>query len=624
MLINPLQSELFHLFLSALYSPHGSIKNSKDLLTMKSSTCNRLLLALALVGSTTTIAFSQQAAPPSVGGAVIPTKPPGSQSDGILSTKNQQGASDRDLMSPSKSSNQVGDPGLAKPIQDGSQQVDIPSGPPPIVFDPPILDLGEMQADVPKTGKLIIRNVTDKPVTIARSIPGCGCTTANAPKDPIPAGGFSEMEITLKPGPKQGVKLSKRVTFQIEGAAPVILTVEGNVAAYVTITPDVIEGPAKANDPGNLDGKLVVAAADGQAFKITGVNPPVVSNISPDAATEHILKIDWAKWEEQGRAIKVTVATDHPKASSVSVMIKRPMVAGDRPTPPPPTQRAVATPTSELVLAAQQGNVVKVKELLAVPGVNVNQVDGDTGRTALHWAARENRGEIVAILIEAKADVNVQDRTGKGPLTLAAETGSVDATQKLVDAGASLTARDSIGGTPLTWGCGLGSAETVKILLAKGADATVVDVNGLTPLIWAAGIGKPETVAVLLEKYPNLDLNIKDGVTGDSALMRAVRSGKIESVRMLIERKADVNSLNKQGYTPLQLAALSGTAEKAKLLIEAKADLNTKDATGRTALDLAQRRTDASGKEIADLLQSKGAVSAVPVPAETPAVPAAK
>ncbi|MDA0214119.1 MAG: ankyrin repeat domain-containing protein [Planctomycetota bacterium] len=589
---------------------------------MKPSAQNRLLLVLALIGSATTLAFSQQNAPPSVGGAVIPTKPPGSQSDGILSTSNQKGSSARELTA-NKPTNQNADPNaLVKPIQVQGDPT-IPSGPPPIVFDPPIMDLGEMQADVPKTGKLTIRNVTDKPVTIARAIAGCGCTTANAPKDPIPAGGSTEMEITLKPGPKQGVKMSKRVTFQIEGAAPIILTVEGNVAAYVTITPDVIEGPAKANEPGNLDGKLVLAAADGQAFKVIGVNPPVISNINPDTATEHIMNIDWAKWEEQGRAIKVSVATDHPKASSLSVMIKRPMVAGDRPTPPPPTQRPSVAPTSELVLAAQQGNVVKVKELLAVAGVNVNQVDGDTGRTALHWAARENRGEIIAILIEAKADVNAQDRTGKGPLTLAAETGSVDATQKLVDAGASLTTRDSIGGTPLTWGCALGSAETVKILLAKGADATVVDVNGLTPLIWAAGIGKPETVALLLEKYPNLDLNIKDGITGDSALMRAVRGGKLESVRMLIERRADVNSVNKQGYTPLQLAALSGSREKAILLIDANADLNAKDATGRTALDLAQRRTDDQGKQIYELLLSKGAVSAVPVPDQTLAIPPA-
>ncbi len=581
---------------------------------MKLFSNHRFFLALAIVGATTNFALSQAPAP-SEGPVVIPQKPPGSSSDGVVSSHNQKpGTTTARDLSATKPVNQVVDQtSMVKPEQGGDAAV--PSGPPPIVFDPPVLDLGEMQADVPKTGKLIIRNVTDKPVTIARAIPGCGCTTANAPKDPIPAGGATEMEITLKPGPKQGISLSKRVTFQIEGAAPIILTVEGHVAAYVTITPDVIEGPAKADAAGNLDGKLVVAAADGQAFKITGVNPPVISNISPDAATEHIMNIDWAKWEEQGRAIKVTIATDHPKASAVSVMIKRPMVAGDRPTPPPPTQRTATLPTSELVLAAQQGNVAKVKELIAIAGTNVNQVDGDTGRTALHWAARENRAEIIALLIAAKADINAQDRTGKGPLTLAAETGSVESTKLLVDAGASLTARDSIGGTPLTWGCGLGSAETVKILLAKGADATVIDVNGLTPLIWAAGIGKPETVAVLLESNPNIDLNVKDGVTGDSALMRAVRSGKLESVRILINKHADVNSVNKQGYTPLQLAALSGTTEKAKLLIEAKADLNAKDATGRTALDLAQRRTDASGKEIAELLQSKGATSSVPIPA---------
>jgi ankyrin repeat protein len=147
----------------------------------------------------------------------------------------------------------------------------------------------------------------------------------------------------------------------------------------------------------------------------------------------------------------------------------------------------------------------------------------------------------------------------------------------------------------------------------------VVDVNGLTPLIWAAGIGKPETVAVILAKKP--DLNVKDGVTGDTALMRSVRSGKPESLKLLIEAGADVNLPNKQGYSPVQLAALSGTADKVQMLLDAKADLSGKDATGRTALDLAQRRTDEQGKKIAELLQSKGATNAVPVPTPTPAAP---
>ncbi|MSR68915.1 MAG: DUF1573 domain-containing protein [Phycisphaerales bacterium] len=588
-------------------------------MTMKRFVDVRLFATLALASSITGAAIAQNASPSLAPAAQAPPakqKPTTGSTDGILSRQNA--ATNRDLTA-SKAPNEAitvgGAPG-AKPPIDSTPAL---SGPPPIAFDPPILNLGEMQADVPKTGKLMIKNISDKPVTIARAIPGCGCTTANAPKDPIPVGGATEMEITLKPGPKQGVHLSKRVTFQIDGAAPVVLTVEGDVAAYVTVTPDVIEGAAKVGDTSaSTDGKLVVASADGQAFKITGVNPMVMAAISPDAAKEHILNVDWAKWEEQGRAIKLTISTDHPKAAAVSVMVKRPMLAGDRPPPPTATPRTAATPTSELVVAAQQGDIVRVKALLAVAGTNVNQVDPDTGRTALHWAARENRGEIVALLIESKADINAQDRTGKGALTLAAETGSADATRRLADAGASLTNRDSIGGTPLTWACGLGTAETVEILLNKGADASIIDVNGLSPLIWAAGIGKPESVAILLSKNPNLDLNLKDGVTGDSALMRAVRSGKLESVKLLIDAKADVNSVNKQGYSPMQLAALSGSPDKVKLLIAARADLNLKDATGRTALDLAQRRTDASGEEIADLLAANGAVSAIPLPAPTP------
>ena len=543
-------------------------------------------------------------------------KPAGGTTDGVLSTHNQGGRGvPKDATATKQAPGTLDSKAVAAA---GGQQ--FPSGPPPIVFEPAILNLGEMQADVPKTGKLTIRNVTDMPVTITKAIPGCGCTTANAPKDPIPAGGATEMEITLKPGPKQGVKLSKRVTFQLEGHNPIVLTVEGDVAAYVTVTPDVIESASKDATSQANDGKLVVASADGQAFKITGINPPVVTDASPDAAKEHVIHIDWAKWEEQGRAIKLAIATDHPKAGSISVMIKRPITVTGAPTAPPATPRAVPSPaTSQLVSASQKGDAAKVKELLAASGTNVNEVDSETGRTALHWASRENRGEIVALLIEAKADVNAQDRTGKGPLTLAAETGSVDATKRLLDAGASVTARDQIGGTPLTWACGLGSADTVQLLLEKGADVSVVDVNGLTPLIWAAGIGKPETVAVILAKKP--ELNLKDGVTGDTALMRAVRSGKAESVKMLIVAGADVNLNNKQGYSPIQLAALSGTAEKVQMLLDADADVSTKDATGRTALDLAQRRTDEQGKKIAELLQSKGAASAIPVPPSTPPAP---
>lgn len=488
----------------------------------------------------------------------------------------------------------------------------------PIVFEPAVLDLGEMQADVPKAGVIKLRNVSGKPVKVLKAIPGCGCTTVGAPQEPIQPGEAAEIEITLKPGPKPGVDMKKSVTFQLEGYSPIVLTVQGKVAAYVLIEPDIIQAP-KAGE--TSDQKIVLRSVSGEPFSITGANPPVLSSMPAGAAAEHTLDIDWSKWEAQGRAMKLAVNTDHPKAQSLSVMIKRPLVV--EPANPKQAQSPAVPPrtASEMVTAAQRGDVARIKELLAAGG-NANDVDPETGRTALHFAARENRADVVTLLLDSKADVNAVDRTGKSALTLAAENSAVDTTRLLIQRGADVNKRDQIGGTPLTWACGLGNAATVQLLIDNGADLAVVDVNGLTPLIWAAGIGKPESVRILLARKP--DLSVKDGVTGDTALMRAVRSGKTESVKLLIEAGADVGTPNRQGFTPIQMAAMSGNLEKVKMLVDAKADLAGTDANGRTALDLANRRSDAAGKEVAAYLQSLGAPSAAPAPGAAPAAPPAK
>ena len=157
---------------------------------------------------------------------------------------------------------------------------------PVVKIEPEVLDLGEMVVDTAKTGKVKITNISDKPVTIAKAITSCGCTTAGAPKDPIPPGGSAEVEITLKPGPKPGVPLSKRVTFQIDGHAPMMVTVQGKVPAYITMTPDMLEAPGEGK---TAEGAITLKSVDGSTpFKITSVVPPIV----PDAAVTR----RWSMW----------------------------------------------------------------------------------------------------------------------------------------------------------------------------------------------------------------------------------------------------------------------------------------------------------------------------------------
>jgi hypothetical protein len=51
------------------------------------------------------------------------------------------------------------------------------------------------------------------------------------------------------------------------------------------------------------------------------------------AAREHTVEVDWAKWRELGKPMKLTITTDHPKAPPLVAIIRRPV-------PPPPTAPA--------------------------------------------------------------------------------------------------------------------------------------------------------------------------------------------------------------------------------------------------------------------------------------------
>ena len=167
-----------------------------------------------------------------------------------------------------------------------------------------------MTADVAKTGTVRIVNTSDSPVTITKAVPGCGCTTLGWPKEPIAPGASADVDITLKPGPKQGVTLRKRVTFQLDGQPSQILQVQGNVAEYVSVKPDIL--PARVEEE-PLSSDIVLASVDGTPFTITSTNPDVMSGLSTEPALVQTVQLDWAAWEEAGRPVKVAFMLDHPE-----------------------------------------------------------------------------------------------------------------------------------------------------------------------------------------------------------------------------------------------------------------------------------------------------------------------
>ena len=72
------------------------------------------------------------------------------------------------------------------------------------------------------------------------------------------------------------------------------------------------------------------------------------------------------------------------------------------------------------------------------------------GYTALIHAAGENLEDIVELLIEFKADLNIQDKDGWSALMYASSRGNEDVAKTLVDAGARLDLRNIHGKDAVT------------------------------------------------------------------------------------------------------------------------------------------------------------------------------
>lgn len=163
-----------------------------------------------------------------------------------------------------------------------------------------------------------------------------------------------------------------------------------------------------------------------------------------------------------------------------------------------------------------------------------------------------------------------------------------------------IDAQDARGATALHWAATNEKTASIKALLSYEdgiACIGIQDDNLKTPLHLAAGRA-PSAMLALLEKAPQeyIDLEDKDGST---ALLWATSAGKLETVKALVKKGADINAQDAvRGRTALHwaLRMRKGATEKGgqlmapktsqaiiKYLVEHNADTTVKDNDGYTA-----------------------------------------
>ena len=109
--------------------------------------------------------------------------------------------------------------------------------------------------------------------------------------------------------------------------------------------------------------------------------------------------------------------------------------------------------------------------------------------------------------------------------------------------------------------------KVIRLLLEYGADIDAETTSRLTPLMTAIAAGNTEIAEVLIQRA-----NINAG--DETALMTAVWHNRIDIIKLLIGKKADVNHKKTTGENALEWAIFNGHDEVAKLLLNAGAKID--------------------------------------------------
>ncbi|KAI6649494.1 Ankyrin-3-like isoform X3 [Oopsacas minuta] len=258
-------------------------------------------------------------------------------------------------------------------------------------------------------------------------------------------------------------------------------------------------------------------------------------------------------------------------------------------------------------------------------------VDKELGRL-IHISAAEDNLILAEALIDKKIDLNIPNSKGFSPLKIAAKRGNVIVLEALLKAKANpnYIGKKLPGFSPLNNAAQFGQMGCVKLLIKHGADLVHKDMTNT--IIHSAAYGGHAKVVEYLLKEVGMDVNQKNnanrtplyqsitqghnsvaktllhhgadpnvllGKDSETLLHVAIREGRKDIVRMLLDAKAKPDEPLKNGVTPLMLAAERDFADYIPLIMAHGITLAKKDGEGNTVLHhIAKHNSCASARYI--------------------------
>uniref|UniRef100_A0A8C1VS34 Si:dkeyp-9d4.3 n=1 Tax=Cyprinus carpio TaxID=7962 RepID=A0A8C1VS34_CYPCA len=263
----------------------------------------------------------------------------------------------------------------------------------------------------------------------------------------------------------------------------------------------------------------------------------------------------------------------------------------------------------ELLQAVKTEDLITVQRLLQRPKQGKAKLLGAAKKVNVNFQDTD----LISLLLESQAVVDIKDQKGMRPLHYAAWQGKCEPMKMLLKAGSSVNSQSDEGQIPLHLSSQHGHYEGSEMLLQHQSNPCLRDHAGKTPLDLACEFGRVMVVQLLLNS--NMCAAMLEPKPSDpnglSPLHLAAKNGHIEIIKLLIQAGIDINRQTKSG-TALHEAALCGKTEAVRLLLDSGISAGVRNTYCQTALDIVnQFTTTQASKEIKQMLRDASAAMQV-------------
>ncbi|KAL8775623.1 MAG: hypothetical protein Q9209_000119 [Squamulea sp. 1 TL-2023] len=194
------------------------------------------------------------------------------------------------------------------------------------------------------------------------------------------------------------------------------------------------------------------------------------------------------------------------------------------------------------------------------------------GRIPLHYACIYGHVTMVRTLLERGPDtIDAKDHDNFTPLIHGIVHHQLECVEQLLSHGSRIDPDSDSDHVPLNLACQHGSIAITQLLLERKAQI-LPDAEGLFPQHLVARSGRSADMLLMLEHY-GADLDQRDNLYQWTPLFHAAAEGKVDCLKVLLERGVDIRFQDEKGLSAMYYATWEGHLECMRLLSSTAADL---------------------------------------------------